>query len=701
VPDNINNEEEVYTPYVTAEKSIAEVTIKAIILGSILSVVFGVANAYIGLKYGMTVSASIPAAVISMAILRGLFRKVTVLENNIVQTVGSAGESLAAGIIFTIPAFFIWSANAEMAAQELSLAFYRYNLVKGFALGNSAIALPHLQAFFIWMDTADLSLLDYTHKISKMQIFWLSMLGGGLGILLMIPLRKYLVHKEHKRLAFPEGTACSEIIVAGDEGGKKAKTVFLGIFVGAFYKLMMYTSRLWSESPTYNFKSVLKGGYLGIDATPVLLGVGYIIGPRIAGLMLSGAVLGYLGVGPLLSFIGDQIPGIIISPGTIPLSEMNPGQLRNFYIKYLGVGAVAVGGFVSLAKSIPVIFHSFASGFKEIIGGRKNQADVPRTDRDLPMSTVLIGVIVIIIAIWAMPGTELHILGAALAVLFGFFFVVVAARIVGLVGSSSSPVSGMTIATLLVTSLILISFGVSGTKGMITAMSVGTVVCIAVCMSGDIAQDLKTGYLLGATPKKMQLTEFIGLLFPAIAMGFTLYMLKDAFGFQTPYNPDGLLAPQANVMATVVQGIMNANIPWTPIIIGGMIALAVELLGIQSLPFAIGLYLPLNLSMPIMAGGVLAYLIKSFNRNKELAASRHQMGVIFGSGIVAGDALVAVATAGLILGFGETYRVFFNKHEGMMETLTGGLGPYVSLAAFALLMFVFYMVARRFGTPKQ
>ncbi|MEW5922571.1 MAG: oligopeptide transporter, OPT family [Candidatus Zixiibacteriota bacterium] len=661
MPEKNNMDNETFKPYISAGDSVAEVTIRAIVLGSILSVIFGVANAYIGLKYGMTVSASIPAAVISMAVLRTLFRRkrATVLENNIVQTVGSAGESLAAGIIFTIPAFFIWAANSQLVAA------------------------------------------GYYHEISKMQIFWLSMLGGGLGILLMIPLRKYLVEKEHGKLAFPEGTACAEIIVAGDEGGKKAKTVFLGIGIGAIYKTIFYTLRMWSESPSYDIKKWLKGGTVGMDATPVLLGVGYIIGPRIAALMLAGAVLGYLGVSPLLSFIGDQIPGVIISPGTIPLNEMDPSALRDAYIKYLGVGAVALGGFVSLAKSIPVIFHSFAAGAKELVSSRKSRDDKPRTDRDIPMSYVLIGTLLIIIAIWAYPGTEMHFMGAVLAVIFGFFFVVVAARIVGIVGSSSSPVSGMTIATLLVTCLILLTFGISGVKGMITAMSVGTVVCIAVCLSGDIAQDLKTGYLLGATPSKQQWTEFIGLFFPAIAMGFTLYMLGDAFGFVvTDKTPNPLLAPQANVMATVVQGVMNANIPWQPILVGSMIALAVELLGIQSLPFAIGLYLPLSLSTPIMVGGALAMLIKKSTKEKLLKESRYQMGILFGSGLVAGDALVAVVTAFLISSWGG-YRTFFDGHEGMMGSLTGSFGPWLSLIAFALLGILFYYIARAFGSTKN
>lgn len=644
---------EAYRPVIPAEQTVAEVTWKAVILGAIISVVFGVANAYLGLKFGMTVSASIPAAVISMAILRLISKKVTVLENNIVQTVGSAGESLAAGIIFTIPAFFIWGANEQLIAA------------------------------------------GYHHEVSKTQIFMLSMLGGALGILLMIPLRKYLVNREHGNLKFPEGTACAEIIVAGDEGGEKARLVFTGIGLGALYKVGMNMLKVWSESVNYDFKGFLKGGTIGIDATPALLGVGYIIGPRIAALMLSGAVLGYLGIGPLIAFIGDQIPGVIISPGTVPISEMDSSMLRNFYIKYLGVGAVAVGGFVSLLKSMPVIVSSFREGFGQLIGKGTPNSEGPRTDQDIPMKWVLLGVVLVVIAIWALPGTDLHFIGAALAVLFGFFFVVVAARIVGIVGSSSSPVSGMTIATLLVTCLLLVYFGVEGVAGMVTAMSVGTVVCIAVCMSGDIAQDLKTGFLLGATPRRQQWTEFIGLFFPAIAMGFTLYILNDTFGFVP--NETGrqhLLAPQANVMATVVQGIMNANLPWAPIIVGGMVALAVELLGISSLPFAIGLYLPLSLSTPIMAGGLIAAIMRKTSKNTEQQGARSLRGTLFASGLVAGDALIGVGVA-FMIGFWASYQEFYDSHEGMMGTLTGGFGPWLSLICFAGLMFLLAHFARR------
>jgi putative OPT family oligopeptide transporter len=640
-----NNAAEKFVPVIPAHQTVAEVTWRAIILGSIISVLFGVANAYLGLKFGMTVSSSIPAAVISMAVLRLLFhqRRATVLENNIVQTVGSAGESLAAGLAFTIPAFFIWGANEQLAA------------------------------------------MGYVHEVSKMQIFWFSMLGGALGIFLMIPLRKYLVDKEHGNLRFPEGTACAEVIVAGDEGGGKAKMVFTGIGLGALYKIGYDMLRIWSQTPSYDFKKFLKGGTLGIDATPALLGVGYIIGPRISALMLSGAVLGYLGIGPLLSFIGDQIPGTIIAPGLIPLNEMDPAELRNSYIKYLGVGAVTVGGFVSLLKSFPVIVSAFGKGFGELFGKRVGNEEAIRTDRDLPMKWVLLGVVGVIVAIWILPGTGMHLLGVALAVLFGFLFVVVAARIVGIVGSSSSPVSGMTIATLLVSCLVLVYFGASGVSGMISAMSIGAVVCIAVCMSGDIAQDLKTGFLLGATPRKQQLTEFIGLLFPAIAMGFTIYFLNDAFGF-TPgaTEREPLLAPQANIMATVVQGVMNANLPWEPILVGGIIALAIEMLGIASLPVAIGLYLPLSLSTPIMSGGLIALIVKKRTSVKQYA-ERNLRGVLFASGMVAGDALMGVLVAFMIGSWGA-YAAFYDSHSEMLTTLTGGFGPWLALILFGGMM---------------
>lgn len=648
-----------FEPYIKASQSIPEATIKAMVLGSILAIIFAVANAYLGLKFGMTVSASIPAAVISMGVLRSIYGKsgVTVLENNIVQTIGSAGESLAAGIIFTLPAFFIWGANQDMIAA------------------------------------------GYSFTLTKNQIFFFALLGGGLGVLMMIPLRKYLVEKEHNNLKFPEGTACAEIIVAGDEGGSKARMIFTSMGLGAAYKALMSIGRFWSESPSYDFKGLLKGGTLGMDATPALLGVGYIIGPRIAALMAAGAVIGYLGFAPLLSFIGSQIPGLIIAPGTIPLGDMGPGDLRTYYIRYLGIGAVAFGGFVSLARSFPAIISSFAAGFAELLHGRGAGATaVPRTDKDLPMAVVLIGSLVIALGIWFLPGTHLAFIGTLLAVIFGFFFVVVAARIVGVVGSSSSPVSGMTVFTLLLTSLILLYFGHKGVEGMITTLSIGTVVCIAVCMSGTISQDLKTGYLLGATPKKQQLTVLLGVLASSLVMGLTFFLLKNAFGFVvSPEHPQPLQAPQANVMATVIQGVIGGNIPWTPILVGAMIGLSVELLGASALPFAIGLYLPLSLSTPILLGGMVAFLIRKVTKDEELYKKREENGILFGSGLVASDALVGVLMAGLLY-FSKSYEHYYTTYLDT-SNLTGALAPVISLLLMLGLAAVFYFMSR--STSKQ
>jgi len=470
--------------------------------------------------------------------------------------------------------------------------------------------------------------------------------------------------------------------------------------VGVVYKVLMSLVKCWPEAVDYDLKGVGskaigKGGTIGVDATPALLAVGYIIGPQISAMMLSGAVLGYLAIGPLLAFIGQQAPDLIVAPGNIPLSQMDPGQLRNYYIKYLGVGAVTLGGFVSLMKSFPIIIQSFRQGFRQLVGKKADQEKIERTNHDLPMKWVLLGVLGIILAVGLLPGTGLPWVGVILAVVFGFFFVVVAARIVGLVGSSSMPVSGMTISTLIVTCLVLVGLGFFGPKGMIAAMMVGTIVCVAVSMSGDISQDLKTGFLLGGTPIRMQLTTLIGMAAPALVMGFMLFYLRDTFGFvegQTGRAP--MLAPQANVMATVVSGIMNGNLPWAPIIVGAFLALSVELLGIGALPFAIGLYLPLNLSTPIMLGGIVAWIIGK-KVSPEKAEARNMQGVLFSSGLVAGDALMGVVVAFLIGIFGGSYAPFYDAHDGLFASLTGSFGPWLSIILFALLAILLYRVSIR------
>jgi len=379
VPDDRG---EKFEPYIPPTQNIPEISLRALILGIVLSVVFGVANVYMGLQYGIIVSASIPATVISMVVLRTRLcgGNVTPLETNIVQTIGSAGESLATGIVFTIPVFFIWSAQAQLGA-----------------------------------DVPD-------HAISKILIFWLSMLGGSLGILILIPLRKYLVEKEHGQLKFPEGTACARIIIVGDKGGSFGRTAVLGLGLGASYKALMSLGRLWSEFPQHNFTGFLNGGTIGVHAAPSLMGVGYIIGARTSALTLSGAVIGYLALAPLLAFIGEQIPGFIIGPGTIPLNEMDAAALRDSYIKYLGIGAIAFGGAVALLKCLPGTIRSFTAGIMPMIRrGIPGRQSLPRTDRDLSMATVLFGVLIIIIATLFLPGSGLPFVGALIAVLFGFF----------------------------------------------------------------------------------------------------------------------------------------------------------------------------------------------------------------------------------------------------------------------------------------
>jgi len=565
-----------------------------------------------------------------MAILRGVLKGGTVLENNIVQTVGSSGESLAAGVIFTVPAFILLGMN-----------------------------------------------------ISSWTIIALCLLGGFLGVLMMIPLRRYLIVKEHGNLPFPEGKACAEILKAGDQGGGKAKTVFAGIGLGAAYKFLMTGAKLWQEEPLY-FLPFLKGGSIGVTATPALLGVGYIIGPRIAALMFGGAVLGYLGISPLIAYIGKFIPpGVVVPPAPVPILELDPSGIREYYIRYMGAGAVVTGGFVSLLKSMPVIISSFRLGFGEITRGFKGipEALPVRTERELSMRVVLLGSLLIALILWLMPGTNLHLLGALLVLIFGFFFVVVAARIVGIVGSSSSPVSGMTIATLLITSLIFLSLGIKGTEGMMAAMMVGTVVCIAICLSGDISQDLKTGFLLGATPRAQQLTQFIGVVAPALFMGGVVMLLHRTLTLGSPQLP----APQATIMSLVVKGVMTGNLPWIFVVSGMLIAVGIELVGISSLPFAIGLYLPITLSTPIMVCGLI-YLVVKKVVSSDMFRHCEEQGILYSSGLVAGDALV-----GVLIALALTHPAVMAFHSVLNEHhLATSEATWISLGAFAVMTLILW-----------
>ncbi|RKY58505.1 MAG: oligopeptide transporter, OPT family [Candidatus Latescibacterota bacterium] len=588
-------------PYVQDDEAIPEFTVKALVLGAALGIVFGAANAYLGLKVGMTVSASIPVAVISMGMLRGMLRKGTVLENNMVQTIGSAGESLAAGVIFTVPALILWGMEPRVA-----------------------------------------------------QIFAISLIGGCIGVLFMVPLRRFLIVREHGNLPYPEGTACAEVLMAGDKGGTGARKVFSGLGVGAAYKFLMGGLGLWEEHPSWTvFKRL--NMKVGMDVLPALLGVGYIVGPRIASYIFAGGALGWLVFIPAITLIGKGLDSPIF-PASVPISQMDAHEIWHNYIRYIGAGAVCLGGVASLIRAAPTIWESFRSGFSEM----KLKEEPRRTQRDMPVPLILGGGLLCAALLALLPQVPVGAVGAVLVVLFGFFFVTVSSRIVGLVGSSSNPASGMTIATLLATSLIMSALGWRGQAGMVAALSVGAVVCVAICIAGDISQDLKTGFLLGATPIKQQVGQLLGVATSAAFVGWTLLVLHRGYGIGSSELP----APQATLMSLVVKGVMTGSLPWAFVLVGMLTALVAEVLGVRSLPFAVGLYLPIELSAPIMVGGILR------------GRSEGRAGVLYSSGLIAGDALV-----GILLAVLAWRGISLRFAEGWM----GGFSAWGSLIIFGLL----------------
>lgn len=582
-----------YRPKVGPDEVQDELTAQALILGILLSVIFGAANAYLGLKVGMTVSASIPAAVIGMGVLRGIFQRGTLLETNMVQTTGSAGESLAAGVIFTVPALILLSREFGMVPPD------------------------------------------------SMKIFAISCLGGILGVLFMIPLRKFLMVKEHGKLPFPEGTACAEVLSAGQEGGDAAKLVFFGLGFGAVYKLLMHFGEklhLLVDEVTHVFSSLGKTA-VGINLEASLLGVGFILGPQIAGTMLSGAVVGWLVLIPAIGFLGAEAVTPLY-PSPVPIGEMGVWDIWNHYIRYIGAGAVAFGGVLSLFKALPMIFATLTSG---IFGSSKSKETLLRTQQDLDTKYVLGGILAIGLLLLLLPYFNLSVPGVACLVFFSFFFTTVSARIVGIVGSSSNPASGMTIATLLATSLLLKFLGYTGQSGMMAAITIGSIVCIGICIGGDTSQDLKTGFLVGATPWKQQIGELVGVLSSALFVGFTLYLLDEAYVLGSKE----LAAPQASLMKLVVQGVMEGNLPWNFVFLGVFTGLAVELMGIGCLPFAVGLYLPIHLSTPIMIGGILRWAFEAFLKGNE-KTEKVDKGILLASGLIAGEALMGVLLAAFV-----------------------------------------------------
>lgn len=581
-----------FKPFISADKIVPEFTFTSLFIGILLAVVFGAANAYLGLRVGMTVSASIPAAVLSMGIIRVILRRDSILENNMVQTIGSAGESVAAGAIFTLPALFLWAAD-----------------------GVEGIEAPGL-----------------------FEIFLIALVGGTLGVLFMIPLRKALIVEEHGVLPYPEGTACAEVLLAGEEGGSKASVVFSGLGIAAVYKFVADGLGVFPSSVNYDIKAY-KGSAVGMDVLPALVGVGYICGPRIASYMFSGSVLSWFVLMPLISlFAGDAI----IFPGTKPISSLAPSELWGTYIKYIGAGAVATGGIISLIKSLPLIVKTFSQAMKSMSNNKGKAASGLRTDQDMPMPVILIGVGVIAIAIWLLPTFPINLLGAVIVVIFGFFFATVSSRMVGLIGSSNNPVSGMAIATLLIATILLKATGLDGETGMKGAIAIGSIICIVAAIAGDTSQDLKTGFIVGATPKKQQWGELIGVLTSSLAIGGVLYLLNEAWG----YGSTELPAAQATMMRMIVEGVMNADLPWGLIGAGAAIAIVVEILRIPVLPFAVGMYLPLSLNAGIMAGGLVRLVVeKKRGLSEEKKKAAIDRGILYTSGMIAGEGLVGILLA--------------------------------------------------------
>ncbi len=616
-----------FKPYIPAEKITPEFTVTSIVMGILLAIIFGAANAYLGLRVGMTVSASIPAAVIAMGVIRVIMKKNSILESNLVQTIGSAGESLAAGAIFTLPTLFLWAAEGKM------------------------------------------------EKPGLISITLIALLGGLLGVFFMIPLRNALIVKEHGVLPYPEGTACAEVLLAGEEGGANASTVFAGMGFAAAFKFIIDGIKAVPGEVSLKIKGF--AGEIGTQIYPAVMSVGYICGPRISSYMFSGGVLSWLVLIPLIVLFGENIvmyPSATQTIGEIYAASGASGIWSN-YIRYIGAGALAAGGIISLIKSLPLIVRTFRGALKNMKGA--SGADLNRTTTDINIKIVLIAIAILTLAVWLVPAIPVNLIGAIIIVIFGFFFATVSSRMVGLVGSSNNPVSGMAIATLLIATLILKFTGSVGAQGMSAAIAIGSIICIVAAIAGDTSQDLKTGYLLGATPKKQQIGEVIGVCAAALAIGGTLYLLDAAWGFGS----EELAAPQATLMKMIVEGVMNAELPWHLVIIGALIAVVVEILGIPVLPFAIGIYLPVHLNACIMVGGLVRLVFDKMKKNEEEKTAITSDGILFCSGMIAGEGLVGILLALLaVFGLDQVLDI-----SGLLK-LPAWASSIGSLVVFALII---------------
>lgn len=627
-----------FKPYVSAQKITPEITVTSMVIGIILAVVFGAANAYLGLRVGMTVSASIPAAVIAMGVIRVIMRRNSILESNIVQTVGSAGESLAAGAIFTIPALFLWAAEGKTAKPDI------------------------------------------------VEITLIALIGGLLGVFFMIPLRNALIVKEHNTLPYPEGTACAEVLLAGEKGGANASTVFAGMGFAALFKFIIDGLKLVAGEVSLSVKGF--AGQIGTQIYPAVMSVGYICGARIASYMFAGGILSWLVIIPLIVLFGSDM---VLYPQTVPINELylsgGASAIWSSYIRYIGAGALAAGGIISLIKSLPLIVRTFGGALKSMSGSKAANTQ-ERTSREINIKVVLVAIAILTIAVWLVPAIPVTLIGAVIIVVFGFFFATVSSRMVGLVGSSNNPVSGMAIATLLIATLILKLTGATGVAGMCSAIAIGSVICIVSAIAGDTSQDLKTGYLLGATPKKQQIGEVVGVVAAALAIGGTLYLLDSAWGFGT----DQLAAPQATLMKLIIEGVMEGNLPWALVFIGVFIAVLVEIVGIPVLPFAIGVYLPVQLNACIMVGGLIRLALDKLKRNKEEKEKIVNDGILFCSGMIAGEGLVGIILALLAV-------VGFDKAIDLSAKL--GISPFVSNIGSVVLFAIIILSVLKFSVWKK
>lgn len=596
-----------YIPYIAADQAMPELTVVSIIIGCIFAGIFAMANAYLALRVGMTIAAGIPAAILGTGVLRILKRKY-ILEANMISAIAAMGESLAGGIVFTLPALIIWGMKLDFAT-----------------------------------------------------IVVVTLLGGLMGILFIVPLRRYLIVEEHGKLAFPESMAAAEVLVTANAGGSGFKTVLTGILGGGLFKFLAGGFLLWKEEPEWTINIMQNNrpiyqSFFGIDAMASLAGVGFIVGIEAALYMFAGSLVATFGLVPLIKYVGAGLTTPLF-PADIPIGQMTAGEVRGAYIRYIGAGAVAAGGFISLAKSLPTIIKSFAAAISGI--GSKSES-TKRTEQDVPMLWVLFAAFLVFALSIILPMVKIGVAGALMAVLFSFFFAVVSARICGIIGASNNPVSGMTIATLLFVTSVLKATGLTGNKGMVAALITGAIVCIAIAVAGGSGQALKTSYIIGATPRKNQIGMYLGVIVGAIAAAGAMLLLVNTYGIG---GEGGVAAPQATLMSMVVKGVMTAELPWSLVLIGATFGIMIELMGLPVLPVALGIYLPIHLSSGILVGGIVRVLVdKKFMNDETKLKEQTEKGILLSSGLVAGDALIgiiiaAIAAAPKIWKLGETIGV--------------------------------------------